>query len=165
MWRKWLNNIIEVSSENQHHLVSNLKPFLRLMTTFGIDLDLSQPYSKCRRYGFVILSILVFALVVLFNSVGSLDPVMSPTSTKYWINFIALRSWSVWNYIFPLVMNYMATFNWKNLWLAIENLERSLNYPTASLRQLHRVSIGLISLAFGSVNCILFWLSTTRKAK
>ena len=165
MWRKWLNNIIEVSSENQHHLVSNLKPFLRLMAIFGIDLDLSQPYSTCRRYGFVILSILVFALVVLFNSVDALDPVMSPTSTKYWINFIALRSWFVCNYIFPLVMNYMATFNWKNLWLTIENLEQSMNYPTASLRQLYRVSIGLISLAIGSVNCILFWLSTTRKAK
>ena len=152
MWRKWLNNIIEVSSENQHHLVSSLRPLLRLMTIFGIDLDLSQPYSTCRRYGFVILTILVYAGITMFNFTVNSIPNTSPTSTRYWIDFIISYAWFVWNYLFPLVMNYKVTFNWKNLWLAIENLERSMNYPTSSLRQIHRVSIGLTALAIGLVN-------------
>ena len=167
MWRKWLNNIIEVSSENQQQLVSNLRPLLHLMKIFGIDLDLSQPYSTCRRYGFVILSILAYAFVVWFNYTDMFDPELSHTSAKYWITFIVIRTWFIWNYLFPLVMAYMATFNWKNLWLAIEHLERYVNYPTSSLRQLRRVSIGLIALAIGLVNRIflLFWLYSTPKAK
>ena len=132
MLRKWLNNIIEVSNENQHHLVSSLRPLLRLMTIFGIDLDLSPPYSTCRRYGFVILSIIAYAFVVWFNSLEIFDPEISPTSIKYWIDFMASYIWLIWDYLFPLVMNYMVIFNWKNLWLAIENLERSMNYPTSS---------------------------------
>ena len=156
MWRKWLNNITEVSSENQHHLVSRLRPLLRLLAIFGIDLDLSQPYSTHRRYGFVILSLLVYGGVIMFNSVENSISSDRPASTRYWIDFIVLRTWFIWNYSFPTVMNYMATFYWKNLWLAIENLERSMNYPTTSLRQLHRVSIGLTALAIGLVNRALF---------
>ena len=163
MWRKWLNNIIEVSSENQHHLVSSLRPLLRLMAIFGIDLDLSPPYSKCRRYGFVISLILVFILVVGFNYTDILDPEISHTSTKYWMIFIVMRTWFIWNYLLPLVMTYMATFDWKSLWLAIENLERSMNYPSSSLRQLHRVSIGLTAFTISSVNRAFLWSSLIQK--
>ena len=156
MWRNRLNNIIEVSSENQHQLISNLRPLLHFMKIFGNDLDLSQPYSICRRYGFVILSILVHGFLLLVNSTYANDTEPSVTSTRYWIEYIAMQTWFVWDYIFPLLMIYMVTFNWKNLWLAIENLERSVNYPTSSLRQLHRVSIGLTALAIGLVNIAFF---------
>ena len=163
MWRKWLNNIIEVSSENQHQLVSNLRPLLHFMKIFGIDLDLSQLHSTCRRHSFVILSILLYSLIILFNTIDKYEPEPSLTSTKYWITLIAMRTWFVWNYIFPLVMTYMVTFNWKNLWLAIENLERTMNYPISSLRQLHRVSIGLTALTIGLVNRAVFWSSLIPK--
>ena len=155
MLRKWLNNIIEVSNENQHHLISSLRPLLRLLAIFGNDLDLSQSYSTCRRCSFAILSIFVYGGVVMVNSFEYSIPSKRPTSTRYWITIILSRTWFTWNFLFPLLINYMVSFQWKNLWLAIENLERSMNYPTTSLRQLHRVSIGLTALAIGTVNFTL----------
>ena len=156
MWRKWLNNIIEVSSENQHRLVSNLRPLLHFMKIFGIDLDLSQPHSKCRRCSFVILSIFVYAEVIIFSSTESLIPEKRPTSTTYLLHITVLHIWLIWNYLFPMVMYYMVIFNWKNLWLAIENLERSMNYTTSSLQQLRRVSIAVTTFVITLVISTFF---------
>ena len=92
----------------------------------------------------------------MFSSTESLIPEKRPTSTTYLLHITVLHIWLIWNYLFPMVMHYMVIFNWKNLWLAIENLERSMNYTTSSLQQLRRVSIAVTTFVITLVISTFF---------
>ena len=155
MWKQFFSKIVGVSSETRYDLIFSLRPIFCSLQIFGIDLDVSPPRSIHRRCGFILLKMLSFVFMQISSfeiALTSLRSQMNFNSTRNWLNVLRSYTWLTWDILFPTVMFYTTTFNWKRLWRRAKKLEKLMKFQSSFVWQLRTVSISLIASVAVLVN-------------
>lgn len=132
----------------QPDLVWSLRPVLRSIQIFGIDLDVNQRPSVGRKYAFITFCISIFLVVVYFN-LGRNEWLSSPavSNSTFNVSFDVDKIARV-AFGFPAMMTLLAAsqFRWQILWTKLQEMDRCNCLKVDSYNQMRKVAVTAISV-------------------
>ena len=148
---------MEISNGHQHNLVWSFQPIFYSIRVLGVDLDVTQPRSKLRRYGFVMFQLSLMALVLSSALIHyfTWDRERSQSPASAWCGLLRHGARLMSTILFQLVFFSMTSLQWKKFWKEIEKMEQSVAFQPFFPHSLRRVIIFASAFIFTLVKYCL----------
>ena len=151
------SSIVQIQSEYQRDLLCSFQPIFFLMRFLGIELNVSQSYSKFRRFGFLTLAILmlIYNVIATYLHYKLYEVSGNRGTASYWVALVKQCTLTASGILIPLILFAITIFKWKPLWKKVHEMEHFLNFQSNPLLQLRKTAICTSIMVIGYIITVI----------